>query len=88
MANLKKIAAFGAVLILVLMEDGLRARKQIQQDRCMCIVLILVLMEDGLRDTVYSMTPYRYRVVLILVLMEDGLRVLGTFLAGGALGVS
>ena len=38
------------VLILVLMEDGLRAMKQIVVKDIKLSVLILVLMEDGLRE--------------------------------------
>ena len=61
-----------AVLILVLMEDGLREYwKSICEDFAKK-VLILVLMEDGLRD-IEEDTEEPYDV-LILVLMEDGLR--------------
>ena len=62
------------VLILVVMEDGLRGLCSL-----MCIarkvkVLILVVMEDGLR--VYPGIVYfqRQEDVLILVVVEDGLR--------------
>ena len=62
------------VLILVLMEDGLRG---VNKDLSLLIkllqVLILVLMEDGLREKNKIMIGYK-AFVLILVLMEDGLR--------------
>ncbi len=40
------------VLILVLMEDGLRVKKILRLMNILSVVLILVLMEDGLRDSV------------------------------------
>ncbi len=65
---------FNVVLILVLMEDGLRAAtiKPIAYEDL--IVLILVLMEDGLRVGDGKMMSTSFYAVLILVLMEDGLR--------------
>ncbi len=41
------------VLILVLMEDGLRVGRTNDGSSDLCCVLILVLMEDGLRDIKY-----------------------------------
>ena len=60
------------VLILVVVEDGLRAYYLYAQNRLVA-VLILVVVEDGLRDA----TPWKYCIpynVLILVVVEDGLR--------------
>ena len=62
-----------AVLILVVMEDGLRGRTQLQGRGK--VVLILVVMEDGLRVTSIEVNERVARQVLILVVMEDGLRV-------------
>ena len=62
-----------AVLILVLMEYGLRGPKS-RLCRVCSGVLILVLMEYGLRDFLYGILGNRVRNVLILVLMEYGLR--------------
>mgnify|MGYP003479205018 CR=1 FL=1 len=61
------------VLILVLMEDGLR----VCEESLLILtenVLILVLMEDGLRDPIPAVALQEIVNVLILVLMEDGLR--------------
>ncbi len=60
------------VLILVLMEDGLRLKKHLTMGKVKT-VLILVLMEDGLRHSSFP-AKRQTRSVLILVLMEDGLR--------------
>ena len=60
-------------LILVLMEDALRAGGLdllAHQKR----VLILVLMEDALRVVVERPKRKKRTIVLILVLMEDALR--------------
>ena len=63
------------VLILVLMEDGLRVDNLVKPDEVyLPDVLILVLMEDGLREMRQKLILI-YIMVLILVLMEDGLRV-------------
>ena len=61
------------VLILVLMEDALRALEIGVENNRLLSVLILVLMEDALREPVFSSTGQRTGV-LILVLMEDALR--------------
>ena len=61
------------VLILVLVEDGLRAVEIITLERDGDDVLILVLVEDGLRVLLLWQQEL-YRNVLILVLVEDGLR--------------
>ncbi len=66
------------VLILVLMEDGLRERRASSFLMKECFVLILVLMEDGLREFQSNWVWNQLQFVLILVLMEDGLRE-GTF---------
>ena len=63
------------VLILVLMEDALRALHAFPNRRCNRQVLILVLMEDALRDLFLLHNRKTDNVVLILVLMEDALRV-------------
>ena len=62
------------VLILVLVEDGLRVKKVKSIEVRYSEVLILVLVEDGLRGSsrVKKVTPLTQ--VLILVLVEDGLR--------------
>ena len=70
-ACLYKILA-SAVLILVLMEYGLRARRHTLNYRT-TLVLILVLMEYGLRAPIISDSE-QWGIVLILVLMEYGLR--------------
>ncbi len=60
------------VLILVLVEDGLRVERR----RLLALlygVLILVLVEDGLRAMGRLLVEY-HGIVLILVLVEDGLR--------------
>ena len=64
------------VLILVLMEDTLRALCALASS-LLSTVLILVLMEDTLR----VILPPRVggKIVLILVLMEDTLRVFSEF---------
>ena len=59
------------VLILVVMEDGLRREILHRKKTCGKAVLILVVMEDGLRPK--EETTERISV-LILVVMEDGLR--------------
>ena len=59
------------VLILVLMEYGLR--DQGQREPLTIMVLILVLMEYGLRGSLLRIQQ-TILVVLILVLMEYGLR--------------
>ena len=61
------------VLILVLMEDALRALHAFPNRRCNRQVLILVLMEDALRVSMLN-TIFDLAMVLILVLMEDALR--------------
>ena len=61
-----------AVLILVLVEDGLRV-PLFPPISLFLPVLILVLVEDGLRDTTSIRMALR-SIVLILVLVEDGLR--------------
>ena len=72
----KDLEANGApnpVLILVVVEDGLRVSKEDLITLLKANVLILVVVEDGLRGSKdYSRT---YQVVLILVVVEDGLRV-------------
>ena len=60
------------VLILVVMEDGLRVFC-LSNMMLVATVLILVVMEDGLRDLV-RWTHCLILFVLILVVMEDGLR--------------
>ena len=60
------------VLILVLMEDTLRAGRSFRESDIFR-VLILVLMEDTLRD-MGTLTINLAEIVLILVLMEDTLR--------------
>ena len=59
------------VLILVVMEDGLRHQQNDILEKM--DVLILVVMEDGLRHHEFHCKSYEY-FVLILVVMEDGLR--------------
>ena len=61
------------VLILVLVEDGLRDLSQLYLPHYF-IVLILVLVEDGLRDQFKNDREPSMLKVLILVLVEDGLR--------------
>ena len=61
------------VLILVLMEDTLRAKRRVFKTAW--VVLILVLMEDTLRVFNKSAVEVNEKCVLILVLMEDTLRV-------------
>ena len=61
------------VLILVVMEDGLRAISISRLGRYPT-VLILVVMEDGLRDGRTQLQGRGKVLVLILVVMEDGLR--------------
>ena len=61
-----------SVLILVVMEDGLRPNQIVFND--LIHVLILVVMEDGLRQ-IFGMSKRDFNIkVLILVVMEDGLR--------------
>ena len=62
------------VLILVLVEDGLRVVFPSMEDALVKWVLILVLVEDGLR-VCHSVSQGGICLVLILVLVEDGLRV-------------
>ena len=61
------------VLILVLVEDGLR-EGQTDLFGSKASVLILVLVEDGLRADGVRMKTNKNCNVLILVLVEDGLR--------------
>ena len=61
------------VLILVVVEDGLRVQMLSNDDKR--IVLILVVVEDGLRD-LWQTTQTLSTTVLILVVVEDGLRVI------------
>ena len=61
-----------AVLILVVMEDGLIHDKKIE-DAKEEIVLILVVMEDGLILNAIDRKRGILPRVLILVVMEDGL---------------
>ena len=64
------------VLILVLVEDGLRVVWQTQSQTSLWNVLILVLVEDGLRVPDKHQFYFEiFEKVLILVLVEDGLRV-------------
>ncbi len=62
------------VLILVLMEDTLRARWRLELQEDRVTVLILVLMEDTLRVLSIDSLTASPIMVLILVLMEDTLR--------------
>ena len=75
--TLRGLSAAGLerVLILVLMEDGLRDNNKIFGMKNEKAVLILVLMEDGLRVMTTLTLLQSHLKVLILVLMEDGLRV-------------
>ena len=61
------------VLILVLVEDGLRDSGRTSFCRKNRDVLILVLVEDGLREWLAQFSALDF-IVLILVLVEDGLR--------------
>ena len=61
------------VLILVLVEDGLREQSLFYLNNVLK-VLILVLVEDGLREKVVIVQEVSQDGVLILVLVEDGLR--------------
>ena len=70
---IKNVRENNTVLILVLMEDGLRVSAMVDISLRGTSVLILVLMEDGLRDRNVSSSNIQV-LVLILVLMEDGLR--------------
>ena len=67
------------VLILVLMEYGLRGFKNKYNDKVLG-VLILVLMEYGLREDKRVLSLTSEAEVLILVLMEYGLRVRNRFI--------
>ena len=68
------------VLILVVMEDGLRGLRGDNPLGNCFRVLILVVMEDGLRVYYLSDTKkIELWNVLILVVMEDGLRAAGFF---------
>ena len=62
------------VLILVVVEDGLREVRTIETKAFARRVLILVVVEDGLRvwQSCHERTPSTS--VLILVVVEDGLR--------------
>ena len=62
------------VLILVVMEDGLRDREHKLYEDIIKFVLILVVMEDGLRGGHCKDIQAGEPDVLILVVMEDGLR--------------
>ena len=62
------------VLILVLVEDGLRESECNVYDTRIEAVLILVLVEDGLRAAPQVLAGACACGVLILVLVEDGLR--------------
>ena len=64
----------GIVLILVLMEDALRAYDDMDYVTYDILVLILVLMEDALRAEIIPIGTPEFQSVLILVLMEDALR--------------
>ena len=65
------------VLILVLVEDGLRVNKRPNKIETRSRgVLILVLVEDGLRVLEEVVERAKVTRVLILVLVEDGLRVI------------
>ena len=59
------------VLILVVMEYGLRHKAELSTTQMEC-VLILVVMEYGLR--LWKCHPADGQIVLILVVMEYGLR--------------
>ena len=59
------------VLILVLVEDGLRGNLMTRRTSP-TLVLILVLVEDGFRAAI--LRGAKIELVLILVLVEDGLR--------------
>ena len=69
--TIQKFEKVEIVLILVVMEYGLR-RKQVEQGIRWFTVLILVVMEYGLRLT--KVIAGDYKKVLILVVMEYGLR--------------
>ena len=62
------------VLILVLVEDGLRVSNEPFEITDDMRVLILVLVEDGLRVGCQRPSVAGIQNVLILVLVEDGLR--------------
>ena len=63
------------VLILVVVEDGLRDR--FKYSKCKDdLVFILVVVEDGLREYDHLYAVVMLDTVLILVVVEDGLRVL------------
>ena len=62
-----------AVLILVLVEDGLGAAAVAAEYKARDGVLILVLVEDGLGETLKGRHITWLSPVLILVLVEDGL---------------
>ena len=65
------------VLILVVMEDGLRDTPKVKILDYAKWVLILVVMEDGLRGESVLLLVMLFQV-LILVVMEDGLRDYGS----------
>ena len=63
-----------SVLILVVVEDGLRGQRYSQAYKSLKNVLILVVVEDGLRGKWKWKHGNDKRPVLILVVVEDGLR--------------
>ena len=69
----RAIGTDGGVLILILMEDTLRAIRA-KRRRAFGEVLILILMEDTLRVLIGQLL-LPLKGVLILILMEDTLRV-------------
>ena len=70
------------VLILILVEDGLREYHK-HQDGTQKYVLILVVVEDGLREY-HKHQDGTQKYVLILVVVEDGLREYGPLYVGAA----
>ena len=62
------------VLILVVVEDGLRVYIDEDYYATFDTVLILVVVEDGLRGVEMKLKSF-WPSVLILVVVEDGLRV-------------
>ena len=80
----KTLGEAKAVLILVLVEDGLRVFVVYQLFQLL-LVLILVLVEDGLRVRKILVPVFKDGRVLILVLVEDGLR--GTMKLSKEIGV-
>ena len=66
--------AKAAVLILVVVEDGLRVQLTNGEKTITRCVLILVVVEDGLRVLNSRGKGDSQSIVLILVVVEDGLR--------------